>query len=202
MHGLLRSAFSFLFHLGYTAPLLLGILDSSFLVLPFGNDLLIVTLIARNHHGFPLYVLMGAAGSTMGVFLLSVAARRFGEAGVRKVAGDGQFEKLSKRVGSHSGVFIALACVAPPPFPFTMVIAAASALDYPLWKLLTVTFVTRSARFALLGILAIQFGAAVLNITRSRPFFWSMVCFILLSLAATAVSTRHWLKAGRRDGDR
>jgi len=30
-------------------PLVLGIADSSFLVLPFGNDVLLTVLIARNH---------------------------------------------------------------------------------------------------------------------------------------------------------
>ncbi len=38
--------FRFLFHIGYLGPLVMGVLDSSFLVLPFGNDLLIVGLVA------------------------------------------------------------------------------------------------------------------------------------------------------------
>jgi hypothetical protein len=41
----------FLLQLGYFGPVLMGALDSSFLFLPFGNDLLVVTLVARNHHG-------------------------------------------------------------------------------------------------------------------------------------------------------
>lgn len=33
----------FLLHIGYFGPLLMGVLDSSFLFLPFGNDLLVVS---------------------------------------------------------------------------------------------------------------------------------------------------------------
>ena len=41
----------------------MGVLDSSFLFLPFGNDLLVVSLVARHHQGFIVYVLLAATGS-------------------------------------------------------------------------------------------------------------------------------------------
>jgi len=42
------SFFRFLIRLGLLGPLLLGIADSSFLFLPFGNDLLLVIVLARD----------------------------------------------------------------------------------------------------------------------------------------------------------
>ena len=68
----------FLFHIGYFGPLLMGILDSSFLMLPFGNDLLVVGLVARNHHGVILYVLAAACGSTLGALALGLVSRKLG----------------------------------------------------------------------------------------------------------------------------
>ncbi len=52
--------------LGGVGLLLLGILDSSFLFLPLGNDLLIVGLTARNPAHLAYYVLMATAGSVLG----------------------------------------------------------------------------------------------------------------------------------------
>jgi membrane protein YqaA with SNARE-associated domain len=187
----------FLFHLGYLGPFVLGILDSSFLVLPFGNDLLVVGLIAHHHAGFLIYVLSAACGSTVGVFLLASVARKFGEEGIRKVAGKKQFDRLKKRIGDRSGVAVAIGCLAPPPFPFTMVIAASSALGYSLWRIAVINFVSRAIRFAFLGILAIKFGTAILRIAKSPAFVWSMIVFIALCLIASAFSILHWVRSTR-----
>lgn len=187
----------FLFHLGYLGPFVLGILDSSFLVLPFGNDLLVVGLIARHHEGYFIYVASAACGSTVGVCLLAWVARKFGEGGIRKVAGERQFKRLKKNIGDRSGVAVAIGCLAPPPFPFTMVIAAASALGYSLWRLAVINFFTRAIRFALLGLLAVKFGTVILRIGKSPAFVWSMVAFIALCLIATAFSVWHWVRSTR-----
>ena len=65
-----RPLLTFLLHLGYIAPFFMGVLDSSLLFLPFGNDLLIVILVSRHHQGALLYVLSAACGSTLGVLIL------------------------------------------------------------------------------------------------------------------------------------
>lgn len=191
----------FFLHLGYFGPLILGILDSSFLVLPFGNDLLVVDLIAQHHRGLTwfFYVVAASVGSTIGVLVLTLVARRFGEEGIRKVAGDKKYERLKKRLGDRTGMAVAFACIAPPPFPFTVVMAVAAALDYAIWKILAINFVARLARFSVLGFLAIRYGKAFLNITHSPAFFWGMTAFIALCLIATAYSAWHWIRS-RRSG--
>ena len=110
----------FIFSIGYFGPLLMGVLDSSFLVLPFGNDILVVGLVAHNHHGIPIYVLSAACGSTLGVLMLALVSRKLGEEGIRKLAGQKRYEKLKNHIGSHAGPAIALGGLAPPPFPFTV----------------------------------------------------------------------------------
>ena len=184
----------FLFRLGYFGPLVMGVMDSSFLILPFGNDLLVVGNVARHHQGIPWYVLSAACGSTIGAWLLAIVSRKLGEEGIRRIAGDARYEKLKKRIGSRSGIAVAVAGLAPPPFPFTTVIAAVSALDYPLWRLLLINFLTRGARFIILSILALKFGRQVLRVASSAPFEWSMVAFIVFCLIASVFSVLHWLR--------
>lgn len=187
----------FILHLGYFGPLVMGVLDSSFLVLPFGNDLVVVGLVAQNHKGFPWYVLSAACGSTCGALLLALVARKLGEEGIQRFAGKRRYDKMKNRVGSHSGVAIALAGLAPPPFPFTTVIAGAAALKYPIWRLLTINFFARSVRFTLLSILALRFGRQILNVAKSTPFEWGMAVFIGLCIIASALSIVHWLRKPR-----
>lgn len=172
----------------------MGVLDSSFLILPFGNDLVVVGSVARHHQGIPWFVLSAACGSTIGACLLALVSRKLGEEGIRRISGDARYEKLKKRIGSRSGIAVAVAGLAPPPFPFTTVIAAVSALDYPLWKLLLMNFLARGARFTILAILALKFGREVLRIANSAPFKWTMVGFVLLCLIASVFSVLHWLR--------
>src|SRR5450759_4338551 len=63
MHVLLRPLFAFFLHIGGFGLVILGVLDSSFFFLPFGNDLLLVVLVARHHGYLPLYVLAASLGS-------------------------------------------------------------------------------------------------------------------------------------------
>lgn len=202
MSSFFRPFLHVLFHLGYLGPFVMGIFDSSFLVLPFGNDLLIVGLVAHHHQGLPYYVLSAAFGSTVGACTLALVARKFGEQGIRKVAGKKQFDRLQKHIDKRAGIAVAIGCLAPPPFPFTMVIAAASAMGYSLWRLLAINFVSRTVRFTVLGFLAIKFGPAVLRIARSHAFVEGMVVFIVLCLAASVFSIWHWVRSSRFEGKR
>lgn len=192
-----RPLLQFIFHLGYFGPLAMGILDSSFLVLPFGNDLVVVGVVAQNHKGAPWYVLSAACGSTLGALLLALVARKLGEEGIEKFAGKQRYDKLKKHIGSHAGAAVAVAGLAPPPFPFTTVIAGAAALEYPLWRLLTINFFARGVRFALISILAIEFGRQILGVAKSPPFEWGMVVFIGLCVIASGFSIAHWLRKPR-----
>ena len=75
IHSLIRNLLRVLFHFGAIGLLVLGVLDSSFFFLPFGNDFLLVLLVARNHERLPIYLLTAAAGSTIGVLLLDSVIR-------------------------------------------------------------------------------------------------------------------------------
>src|SRR5581483_6960989 len=167
-----RRFLGFFLHLGPAGPLLLGIADSSFLFLPFGNDLLLVILLARNHKLFPIYVPMAAIGSTLGVFLLDLVCRKGGEEGLKKMLPAKRFEYMKKKMSERAGFAVALACLAPPPFPFTAVIAAASAFEFPRLKLLLIAFFARATRFSLVGLAAIFLGRQILAIAKSTGFVW------------------------------
>lgn len=192
--GLVSRLFQLVFHIGVFGPFLMGVLDSSFLILPFGNDLVVVGFVAHNPSGTPGYIISAACGSTCGAFILALASRKLGESGIRKMAGDKQYERLKQRIGNRSGIAIAIAGLSPPPFPFTTVIAAVSALNYPIWKILLFNFLARGARFTILSLLAIKFGRGIVLIAQSGPFKGSMVAFTVACVVASGFSIAHWLR--------
>jgi membrane protein YqaA with SNARE-associated domain len=184
--------------MGYFGPLVMGVLDSSFLFLPFGNDLLVVSLVARHHQDFILYVLSAATGSTLGVLLLDLVARKAGEEGIQKVAGSKRFDYLKRKIGEKGGKALVLGSLAPPPFPFTMLVATNSVLGYPRSRLLWIVWLARALRFTIIGLLALKFGPAILRIINSSAFRWTMVAFIAICLVGSAFSIANWVRKSRR----
>jgi len=195
MNSQLHHLLSAMMHLGIFGPVLLGILDSSFFFFPFGNDLLVVLLVSRDHQKLYSYVPAAAVGSALGVFLLDMVARKGGEQGLQKLMKPKRFDWLKKKIGERAAFAIVVACIAPPPFPFTAAVAAASALQYPKARLLTFVFVARCIRFVLVGIAAIWFGTRILVIAKSTGFQWFLAGFIILCVLGSVISVRRWIRA-------
>lgn len=172
----------------------MGTMDSSFLFLPFGNDLLVVAFVARNHGGWPFYVLSAVCGSTLGVFFLDLVARRAGEAGIRKIAGDKRFESLKPRVEKYGAWGLVLACLAPPPFPFTMIVAITSAMNYTRAKLLGVVAASRAVRFVILSLLAVHYGRHIIRWMNTPEFRWTIIVFAFLCIGGSVFSVMKWVK--------
>jgi membrane protein YqaA with SNARE-associated domain len=172
----------------------MGAMDSSFLFLPFGNDFLLVALVARHHAGYLIYVLSAVCGSTLGIFFLDLVARKAGEEGIRKVAGARRFAYLRKKIEHHGGKAIAVSCLAPPPFPFTMLIATVSALSYPRRRLLAIAAGARALRFLLLGYLALQIGDAIISFTHSDWFRWVVGTFAVACVIGSIFSILSWIR--------
>ncbi len=123
------------------------------------------------------YVLAAAAGSTLGALALALVARKLGKDGICKFAGEKQFDKLQKRLSHRAAAAIAIGALAPPPFPYTVVVAVASAVERSLPEILITNFIARAARFAILAYLAMRFGKQVMAVAQSEPFRWTVIGF-------------------------
>jgi membrane protein YqaA with SNARE-associated domain len=193
----LRLLLHLLFKLNYLAPFVMGVADSSFLLLPLGNDLVVVSLVVRNRQGYPWYVLAAVCGSIAGTLLLDLVVRRVGEAGVQRVAGQRRFEYLKRKVGQKGGVAVALACLSPPPFPYTALVSTVCALGYPRKNLLAVVGVARGIRYFILGALAIRYGRMILRVANSAPFRWTMMVFAVVCVVGSVLSLMKWFRRSK-----
>lgn len=193
----IRHVLNFFLQLGVFGLLLVTIADDSFLFLPVGGDLLAVILIARNHALFLPCVLAGAAGSTIGVFILDLVCRKGGEAGLKRFVKPKLHVYLKRQIEKRAAVALVVSCLAPPPFPFGAAIAVASALQYPKARLLTVIFLARSVRFMLIGWSAVYFGRHILRIADSPEFLWFMGGFIAFCVIGSIISIMRWVRIGK-----
>jgi membrane protein YqaA with SNARE-associated domain len=179
--------------------LILGILDSSFLFAPLGNDLLVVALTAHSHSVPKMlyYAGMSTVGSILGCLLVDVVFRKAGEEGLQKHLPKSRLAFVRRKVMKSAEWAIALASIAPPPFPFTPVIMAASALQYPRRKMLAVVGVVRMIRFSGLGLLALLFGRRILRWGESDVVQDFMLALVGLFVIGSALSVYGWIRRSR-----
>jgi membrane protein YqaA with SNARE-associated domain len=195
--GSVRHFLSLFISFGAFGLIILGILDSSFLFLPFGNDLLLVILVAREHGRAPLYAAAASAGSAAGVFLLDLVMRKGGEEGLERLVSPKRLESLKARARRRAGLALFIACIAPPPFPFTALVATASALQYPRKRLLAVVAASRFVRFVLISIAAIALGGRILRLINSKGFVWFMGGFSVIYVVGSVISVVRWIRRTR-----
>jgi membrane protein YqaA with SNARE-associated domain len=185
-----------LLRLGVPGLFLMSALDSSFLVLPFGNDLLLIALVSSNRESLMwiAYVLVSAVGSALGVFVIDLLMRKAGEKGLERFVKPKKLERLKEKLENKLGVTVFVATVAPPPFPFTPVIMTASALQCSRKKLLGIVFVGRIIRYTVEAILALYFGRQLITYLNSDVVSYVVYGLVAVAIVLSSLSLLRWLK--------
>lgn len=196
--GWAHSVFRFFRRLGIFGLFLVSALDSSFLVLPFGNDLLLIGLVSSDRQGLMwiAYVLISVFGSMLGVLVLDVIMRKTGEKGLERFLKKQKIHQLRDRISDKAGLTVFMATVLPPPFPFTPVVMTASALQVSRRTLLGAVFLGRLVRFTLEAILAIYFGRKLIQYMNSKPVEYIVYGLIAIAVVGSVFSILKWV--GRR----
>ena len=198
MHDLLQNLAGVFFALGGLGLLLLGTLDSSFLMMPLGNDLLIVALTARRPPHIFYYAAMATAGSLVGVALVHWVSSRTGQKAIEGEKKSRRVEYVEHQMKRHGGLAIGLAALAPPGFPFTLFIVAAAALQYPMKKMLAIIGACRLARFLIEGWLATIYGKRIIELAKSPLLQGFVVALVAISLIGSVYSIWSWIQKSRR----
>jgi membrane protein YqaA with SNARE-associated domain len=196
----LTQVFGVLFwKLGGPGLLLLGILDSSFLFAPLGNDLMVIVMTAhkRSLAAMLYYSFMSTVGSVLGCLLVDLVIRRAGEKGLEKHLSRRRLEYVKCKVEKNAAWALALASIAPPPFPFTPFVMAAAALQYSRRKMLAVVGVARMVRFTVLGLLALTFGRKILRWLDNPVLQWALIGLLMVCIVGSVISVWGWIKRSR-----
>jgi membrane protein YqaA with SNARE-associated domain len=199
MKHLAHVMFAVFWKLGGPGLLVLGILDSSFLFAPLGNDLLVVAMSARYHSVARAlyYAAMSTVGSVLGCLLVDVVFREAGEKRLELHLAKGRLDYVKRRIEKSAAWALIVASIAPPPFPFTPFIMAAAALQYPRKRLLAVTGAARMVRFTVLALLALVYGRHILKWAQSEVVQGILIGLIVVCIAGSVVSVAGWIKRSR-----
>lgn len=198
MSHFLRSCAVFLYSLGGLGLLLLAFFDSSFLFLPLGNDLLLIALTAAHGHRVVYYVVMATAGSVAGVEFTRLVSARSAPKELGKAGKGGRAAYVERKVREHGGIALAIAALMPPPFPFTLFVIAAAALQYPRKKMLPIIAGSRGLRFAIDGVLALIFGRRIIRMAKAPGFETFILVLVAVSIVGSVVSVWSWIRKSRR----
>jgi membrane protein YqaA with SNARE-associated domain len=182
--------------LGVLGLLMLSALDSSFLVLPFGNDLLLIALVSHNRNSliWIAYVIVSAIGSVIGVLVVDLLMRKAGEKGLERFVSPQRLEKLKAKLENKAGITVFIATLIPPPFPFTPAVMTASALQTPRGKLLSAVFFGRLLRFGAEAVLALYFGRQVIAFINSDIVSYVVYGIIGIGVVLSTLSVLKWLR--------
>ena len=191
--------FALVMKFGGIGLLVLGILDSSFLIAPWGNDLLVVAMTARHPKvSYMLYyAAMSTVGSVLGCLLIDRTLRPLGAKGLERHLSKRRLDRIQKRVEKNAAMALTIASLAPPPFPFTAFVMAAAALQYSRTRLLTITGITRMIRFTLVGALALRYGERILKWGANPIAQGIMIGLIVVSIVGSVLSVYGWIKRSK-----
>ena len=186
----------FFMRMGVFGLFFMSTLDSSFLVLPFGNDLLLIALVSSNRDSLVWigYVIVSAIGSVAGVLIVDVIMRKAGEKGLERFVSAQRLEKLKAKLENKGGATVFVATLIPPPFPFTPVVMTASALQSPRGKLLIAVFLGRLLRFGVEAVLALYFGRQLIALINSDVVTYFVYGLIAIAIVLSTLSLLKWLK--------
>jgi membrane protein YqaA with SNARE-associated domain len=189
----------FFWKLGGPGLLLLGILDSSFLFAPLGNDLLVVAMTARVRSipAMFYYAFMSTVGSVLGCLLVDVLLRRAGEKGLEKHLPRKRLEYVKCKVQKNAAWALVVASIAPPPFPFTPFVMASAALQYPRSRMAAIVGGARMVRFTTLGVLALLFGRHILRWVQTSTMQWLLIGLMVVCVAGSVISVVGWIRRSR-----
>ena len=186
----------FFLRLGIFGLILLSALDSSFLVLPFGNDLLLIALVSADRSSLKwiAYVLASAAGSLIGVFVIDVLMRKGGEKGLERFVSERKLEKFKNKIENKAWATVFVATLLPPPFPFTPVVMTASALQASRGKILGAVFAGRLVRCTTEAVLALYFGRKLIAYINSDVVSYVVYGLIAVAAVLSTLSLITWLR--------
>lgn len=199
MRSFAAAIFAWVLKFGGIGLLVLGILDSSFLFAPWGNDILVIALVARHRdlaHAV-YYACMSTVGSILGCLVIDLTLRPLGAEGLKKHLSRKRIAKFENKIGRSGGKALALASLAPPPFPFTAFVVAAAALQYSRRRMLAIVAVTRLLRFLVVGGLALRFGTHILRWSHNPAVQALLLGLIVVCIVGSILSVYAWIRRTR-----
>lgn len=175
-----KSVWKWVNGLGVPGLVLLGIADNApFLSVPAGSvDALVIVLASHKREWWAYYALMATIGEVIGGYLTYRFAEKSSEETLEKKFGKSRLDQACRWFEHRGGALVvAGGAMAPPPFPFTVVLTAAGIIHYPKKQFLTYLAVGRTVRFFGAAYLGQAYGQNVISffVKYYRPALYALI---------------------------
>ena len=150
-----------------------AVVDASFMGMPL--DAIFVGYVYHDRPHFLFYVLLAAAGSSLGSIVLYVVGYTGGEMLLRKRLSPERFEKIHASFEKHEFWALMFPAMLPPPTPFKVFVLAAAAFEMRFTHFLAAIFAGRFARFLIEALLTLEFGTGIVALAGGlvrHHFLW------------------------------
>jgi len=172
--------------LGASGMFVVAVMDSSFLSIPEGNDLLIVILsTGKTWERMAYYVLMTSLGSVVGCLLLYTVGRKGGSPLLRRRFSPRTVDRAEVLFRRYGLLTIAIPSLLPPPFPFKIFVLSAGVFRVGLPGFMAAVVLGRTVRYSMWGILAVLYGASVKTYMQQNL---PRIGMILVAIFAVAIA--------------
>ena len=179
------SSYQVILGLGGPGLFLLALLDSSFLSIPGGNDLLVILLSAGEGWAQMFYyVYMTTMGSVIGCSLLYFLGTRGGNFVERRMHRR-EVRRVHRLYQNRGAWALIIPSILPPPTPFKVFVLAAGVFRVPFHKFVLSVFVGRSLRYLMWGTLAVLYEEGAQYLLKDR-FYTVGIGISILFLAVLA----------------
>ena len=144
--------------LGGKGLFLAAALDSSFIPLPEGVDLWLVSLAMIQPSRMPYYVVLSTLGSLVGCCVLYLVARSGEEIYLEGHPKYSALLRVQRWVEKYESLALLVGAILPPPTPFKLVVIAAGLLKCRFDRLVIALIIGRAIRYETEGLLAVHYG--------------------------------------------
>lgn len=168
MKSLISWLYGFALALGGPGLFVIAFLDSSFLSLPQINDILVVLMVTRTKARMPYYAAMATLGSMAGCYTIYYLARRGGEAFLQRRVRAHHTERVLAVYRRYGVLALIVPALLPPPAPFKLFVLLAGVAGVRPLPFAFSIGAARGLRYLALGMLAIWYGDAALELMRTR----------------------------------
>ncbi len=167
---------------------LVAILDSSFLSIPEGNDILIVVLsIGATWGRMAYYVAMTTLGSILGCLALYTVGRKGGNPLLKRRFSAETVAWAEKQYERFGLLTVVIPSILPPPTPFKIFVLTAGVFELPTWEFVGAVAIGRTVRYAMWGVLAVLYGQAVKDYMQQNLTRVGIVLFVLLLITLVGI---------------
>lgn len=175
------------FALGIGGPglLLVGFIDSSFVSLPNGPDLLLVWMVVEHPHRLVYYATMTTIGSVAGCFVIYYLAFKGGETFLRRRVDARRVERGIALFDRYGIWALIVPSLLPPPAPFKLFVLLAGVAGMSRARFVAAVAFGRGTRYFAEALLALWYGRAVIDFLGQhlRPVAWIVTGFLGLGVA-------------------